>query len=190
MDIHPDNQQEPPSVVVRRVLPMLWASGIWLVLGWILTIVASIISSAGAVVLQRSSVALGVLLWLLGSAWTFVRMRLVIDVQGVRFSNVFRSWHFRWSEISEVCVQYVWFPNTATDQIPKLASGGTPPAIGFRIGNRRYVPRADATLYLGQKARQRMVSLLSETASYNGVPFHVEPERLSSVAYVAQYWKR
>jgi hypothetical protein len=190
MGIPVDNQQEPSSIVVRRVLPILWASGIWLVLAWILTIVVSIISNAGAVVLHLSSVAPGVLLWLVGSAWVLVRMRLVVSVEEVRFSNVFRSWHFRWTDISEVCVQYVGLPNTVTEQIPKLASGGNPPAIGFRIQHRRYVPRANATLYLNQNARQRMVLLLSEIASYNGVPFHVEPDRLSSVAYLTQYRKR
>ena len=129
---------------------------------------------------------MGSVVWLSLSTWSAPRVKLIVREGEVEFTNLLRRWRLPWSDMAEVCVQYLGIPSSPPGKKSLLVSGRTPPVLGFRLKSKTYVPRALATVYIGQMERERLTAVVAEHAASNGVPMDVDPSALSWSAYLTR----
>ncbi len=101
--------------------------------------------------LPRALFSFGLLVTVVGSLWSFAQMALVIDEAGIVFRNFLRTWNIPWSEIAEIGVRYVGDAGPVSERLPLLRRLSTPPAMGIRKRDGRYVPACQCTAELWLK---------------------------------------
>ena len=163
-------------LVVRTLEPRVWA-----VIGWCL--LGSLIGAGLGLlvfdtVLTIPAVTVGVSIAVAGSAWSFLRMALVVDESGVEIRNFIRTWRLRWQGIAEIGVKHVGHPGAVSGRRTILVSDATPPAIGFATKTRHYVPPAQATAYMHSADQRQLLEVLGDFAAQHNIPVTLRPQEL------------
>src|SRR5207302_11275399 len=93
---------------------------------------SSLTSPAGA--------SVGAAVAVVGMGYSVSRLRVVVDPIGLRICNAMRSWPSTWDEIDEVGLKYVGLRTDVGQRASSWRQGRTPPGLGIRRRDRRYVP--------------------------------------------------
>jgi hypothetical protein len=163
-------------LVVRTLEPRVWAVIGWCLLGSLigaglgLLVFDSVLTTPGVTVAVSIAVA--------GSAWSFLRMALVVDESGVEIRNFIRTWRLSWQDIAEIGVKHVGHPGAVSGRRTILVSDATPPAIGFATKTGRYVPAAQATAYMNSTHQRQLLEVLVDFAAPHNIPVTVRPQEL------------
>ena len=128
--------------------------------------------------LPKALFSFGLLVAVSGWLWSFARMALVIDETGIVFRNFLRTWDIPWSEIAEIGVKYVGNPGDVGDRLPFLLRTRTPPAMGVRRLDDRYVPACQCTAELWLKDIRPLLSALERHTEGRNISMTLTEEDL------------
>ncbi len=174
----PEPGADDAPFILRPLVPRLWAIGGWIIVALgIFVISGLVIRGRPSPSVSGISVALAVGVG--GSAWSASRLAFSVSSHGVEIRNVICTWSYRWDELAEVGFKYVGLPLDVSQRIPKLLQLRTPPAIGIRLRNGKYVPAAQATAYLSELSRQKLIDVLTAEAEAHGVEVTVQASDLA-----------
>ena len=169
---------EPDVVLILRPLvPRLWAIGAWIMIGLAVYIVPSVVM-AGGPSSSPPAITLGALVAIIGSWWSASRLAFSISTRGIEIRNAICTRHIEWDDIAEIGIKYVGLPTQVGHSVPRILLGRTPPAVGIRLRTGKYVPAAQATAYLPAESRRRVIDVLTAEAGSRGVSISVRADDL------------
>lgn len=165
--------------VVRPLVPRLWAIGGWILIGFGVFVVHGVMTH-GRPSPSAAGICLAITAGIGGSIWSASRLAFSVSSNGLEICNVICTWRYRWEDVAEVGLKYVGLPLGVSQRIPTILQGRTPPAIGIRLRNRKYVPAAQATAYLSDEVCERLLDVLTYAAGAHGVAVTVQARDLAS----------
>lgn len=170
---------DDPVFVVRPLVPRLWAIAGWVVIGLGVYLTYSLVTE-GRPSPSVPAIGLAIAFGIVGSIWSATRLAFCVSAHGLEIRNVIRTWSYRWDDVAEVGFKYVGLPLEVSQRIPAILQGRTPPAIGIRLRNGKYVPAAQATAYLSGELSKRLLDVLTAEAGSHGVPVSVQASDLAT----------
>jgi hypothetical protein len=166
-----------PLVVASPVARAV-ALGQWCVVGFLLGVVLSHSLQTSQSTLTPVGVATLVVVGILGGAWSASRIKFLVDESGITITNPLGTWRCPWEEVASVGVKYLGISTQPGVRPRYIVSGATPPVVGVRRRDGRYVPGAFATMHLSERRRTELVGVLAELGLPRGTAVEVTPQDL------------